>query len=60
MVKHDIETNAVEPVFYAAVPDSFMKRDSGNRSAPTFSLKFGAWTDEMDSPILAPHDPWSF
>ena len=60
MVKHDIETNAVETVFYAAVPDSFMKRESGTSSKPTFSLKFGAWTDETDTPILSPHDPWSF
>lgn len=56
MVTHDIETNAVEAVFYPVVPDSFMTRNS----APEFSAKFGGLGDEIDSPILAPHDPWSF
>jgi len=60
MVTHDIETNAVEAVFYPVVPDSFMTRDSTNRSAPQFNARFGVLVNEIESPILAPHDPWSF
>lgn len=56
MVIHDIETNAVEAVFYPVVPDSFMTRDS----APQFNAAFGVLMNGIESPILAPHDPWSF
>lgn len=56
MVMRDTETNAVEAVFYPVVPDSFMTRDS----APPFNAKFGMLGTETDTPILAPHDPWSF
>ncbi len=60
MVTHDIETNAVEAVFYPVVPDSFMMRDSGTNASQLVSARYGAWGAEMDFPILAPHDPWSF
>lgn len=60
MVTHDIETSAVKAVFYPVVPDSFMTRESGTHSKPAVDTKAGAWAMEMDSPILAPHDPWSF
>ncbi len=60
MVIRDIETNAVEAVFYPVVPDSFMTRESGGPSALAANARFGGWAPEMDSPILAPHDPWSF
>lgn len=56
MVTHDTEYNAVDTVFYPVVPDSFMTRDT----ASPFNAKFGTMGHEVDSPILAPHDPWSF
>ena len=57
MVTRDMEANAVETVFYPVVPDSFMTRDS----APPFNANaFGMLGKEINSPILAPHDPWSF
>ncbi len=60
MVTHDIETNAVDAVFYPVVPDSFMTRDSANHSASRFYARPGVSINEIDAPILAPHDPWSF
>lgn len=60
MVIHNIETNAVGAVFYPVVPDSFMTRDSATHSSPVFNAGFGVLANEIDSPILAPHDPWSF
>jgi hypothetical protein len=60
MVIHHIDSNTVDPVFYAVVPDSFMTRESINGSIRPHNSKFGDWADEIDSPILAPHDPWSF
>lgn len=57
---YSMENGAVDPVFYAVVPDSFMSRPSdgvvGKRPAPDL---FAA-SDEADTPLLAPHDPWSF
>lgn len=53
------ENGVVDPVFYAVVPDSFMNRQSdavvGVRPAP--EAFHGA---EVDAPLLAPSDPWSF
>ena len=60
MVTHDIETNAVEAVFYPVVPDSFMTRETTNRAASRSKAGFGALVNEIDVPLLAPHDPWSF
>ena len=60
MVIHDIETNAVEAVFYPVVPDSFMPRDGASRPRLHLNAHHGLLANEMDSPILAPHDPWSF
>lgn len=56
---YSTDNGAVDPVFYAVVPDSFMNRMSGNpfghRPAPD------AFRDgEADAPLLAPSDPWSF
>lgn len=56
---YSMENGAVEPVFYAVVPDSFMSRTSGSpvghRPAPDI-FRGG----DVDAPILAPRDPWSF
>lgn len=60
---YSTENGAVDPVFYAVVPDSFMNRMSGNpfghRPAPeAFPDAFHG--GEADAPVLAPSDPWSF
>lgn len=60
MVIHNIETNAVEAVFYPVVPDSFMTRESATHGSAVFNAGFGVAANQIDSPILAPHDPWSF
>ena len=60
MVIHGTDTNAVEPVFYAVVPDAFMTRESATDSTPRRNAKVSGWADEIDAPILSPHDPWSF
>lgn len=56
---YSMENGAVDPVFYAVVPDSFMNRSSatpvGQRPAPD-----SFHGSVSDAPILAPRDPWSF
>jgi hypothetical protein len=55
-----MEANAVEPVFYPVVPDSFMTRGSVERRGRIQRPVDGSWNDVIDTPILAPQDPWSF
>lgn len=56
---YSTENGAVDPVFYAVVPDSFMNRMSGSpvgqRPAPD-AFHGG----ETDASLLAPSDRWSF
>lgn len=59
MIIYSIEQEAVEPVFYPVVPDSFMSRDAGRVS--TFAADSGReWAEATDSVMAAPQDPWSF
>lgn len=60
MVIYSMETNAVEPVFYPVVPDSFMTRGSTERRGRAQRPVEGGWNDVIDTPFLAPQDPWSF
>lgn len=60
MNTYRIERDSVEPVFFAVVPDSFMNRDTKDGTVRPRFVAEGAWRDEMDVPVLAPRDPWSF
>lgn len=55
---HTIETQAVEPVFFAVVPDSFMRRNGVAIVPPPRAEE--TVTDDYERPLLAPHDRWSF
>jgi hypothetical protein len=60
MVIYTMEANVVEPVFYPVVPDSFMKRESADHRGPARLAIDSNLSDVIDSPFLAPQDPWSF
>ena len=60
MVIYSMEANAVEPVFYPVVPDSFMNRGSGPRTGRHASDHGRVWNVETDVPLLAPQDRWCF
>jgi hypothetical protein len=56
---YNMELEAVEPVFYAVVPDSFMNRESAGeaRQLPEGGSE---WTEASEAVFIAPHDAWSF
>lgn len=60
MVIYNMETDAVDPIFYPVVPDSFMRRGVGKKPAFPMPHRFGDWPDEVDRPLLSPGDRWSF
>lgn len=60
MVIYSMEANVVEPVFFPVVPDSFMTRGSVERRGRVQRPVDGGWNDVIDTPFLAPQDPWSF
>jgi len=60
MNTYSMDRDAVEPVFFAVVPDSFTNRDSKDGGSRPRYVIAGNWRDELDVPILAPRDPWSF
>jgi hypothetical protein len=60
MVIYSMDTNAVEPVVYPVVPDSFMSRESADHRGQTHLAIDSHPSDVIDSPFLAPQDPWSF
>ena len=51
---------AVDTVFFAVVPDSFMQRDPGDGNRRPASSVTGEWSDITDTPLFAPCDRWSF
>lgn len=51
---------AVDPVFFAVVPDSFMRRDSGDSSQRPANIFAGEWSEITDTPLFGPRDRWSF
>lgn len=60
IVSYSTDGNGVDPVFYPVVPDSFMNR-SGERSyAPALDRIGLEWPEEVDRPLVSPHDRWSF
>lgn len=60
MNTYSMHRDSVETVFFAVVPDSFMNRDSNDGLARPRYVVAGNWRDEIDVPVLAPRDPWSF
>ena len=55
---YSIDRDRVDSVFYPVVPDSFMSREGSVR--PVRSRSSGVWTEEVERPIIAAGDPWSF
>lgn len=51
---------AVDPVFFAVVPDSFMQRDPGEGNRRPASSVAGEWSEITDTPLFGPRDRWSF
>ena len=60
MLMYNVDYYAVDPVFFAVVPDSFMTRESGGRAPSRQNWDGADWTDEQDRPLVSPNDPWSF
>lgn len=54
-------SDAVDAVFFAVVPDTFMRGENGFGGAPV-RRRTGpdVQQQELDCPLLSPHDPWSF
>jgi len=50
----------VDPVFFAVVPDSFMTRESNGKVVSRATWDGPLADDELDQPLIAPHDRWSF
>ena len=60
MVIYNIDTDGVDPIFYPVVPDSFMSRSPERIvAAPSHPLS-AEWPEQIDRPLLAPRDHWSF
>lgn len=61
MVFYSIKSEAVDPVFFAVVPDSFMTRDTYRRPEPQPANRDGIdWEEAQDVPLVSPNDRWSF
>ena len=59
-VIYSIGVDTVDPVFFAVVPDSFMKRASGTLVNGSDRVEAEEWSDEQDLPLTDPADRWSF
>ncbi|MCW5698516.1 MAG: hypothetical protein KIT00_01610 [Rhodospirillales bacterium] len=64
MANHNYRTaiDPVDTVFYPVVPDSFMRRDSGNVSRVPMDRIYNAseWPGEIDRRLVSHEDRWSF
>jgi hypothetical protein len=60
MVVYPIETDVVALVFYPVVPDAFMTSAGGDGPRHLSQAAESDWEEELDTPLLSPHDPWSF
>jgi hypothetical protein len=60
MFIYSMDANSVDTVFFAVVPDSFMNRGPKNEAARVPAVANGALEAVVDTPFLAPRDPWSF
>lgn len=59
MVIYSMDVNAVDPIFYPVVPDSFMRREPGGVTASA-ARSHAEWPEEVERPLLSPSDRWSF
>jgi hypothetical protein len=57
---YSIERDAVDSVFFAVVPDSFMTRESEAKPPLRQNWDGVEWADEKDRPLVSPNDRWSF
>ncbi|HEX2365736.1 MAG TPA: hypothetical protein VHJ00_12015 [Bradyrhizobium sp.] len=57
---YSIERDAVDSVFFAVVPDSFMTRESEAKPSVRQNWDGADWADEKDRPLVSPNDRWSF
>lgn len=55
---YSIERDHVDSVFFPVVPDSFMKREGTVQ--PVHHRTARTWIEEIERPIIAAGDPWSF
>ena len=60
MFMYSMGYDAVDPVFFAVVPDSFMTSESGGKTPSRQTWDGADWTDEKDRPVVSPNDRWSF
>ena len=60
MVIYNIDADGVDPIFYPVVPDSFMSRGPERIVAPPSHPLSAEWPEQIDRPLLAPRDHWSF
>jgi hypothetical protein len=59
-VIYSIEVDAVDPVFFAVVPDCFMNRASGAAAQVRELSDADGWPADQDMPLVSPNDRWSF
>jgi hypothetical protein len=60
VIIYNIDVDGVDPIFYPVVPDSFMSRGQDGVAAPSFHPLWTEWPEQIDRPLLAPRDQWSF
>lgn len=56
---YSIDADSVDSVFFAVVPDSFMRR-SGPVSGRRYTVADGEFADAQVATMVTPHDRWSF
>lgn len=57
---YSTHATAVDAVFYPVVPDSFMRNRSNDAKAMASRVAVADWPEEIDRPLVSPHDRWSF
>ena len=57
---YSIESDRIAPVFFAVVPDSFMRRDTTSNRETDRHLTGAEWPLEIERPLAVPGDRWSF
>ncbi len=57
---YSIEHEIVDTVFFAVVPDSFMRRDTTSNGETDRPLTGAEWPLETERPLSVPGDRWSF
>lgn len=60
MTSYSTRAVPVDTVFFAVVPDSFMTRSGAAGVRPEHAKGGADWPEEVDRPLVSPHDRWSF